>query len=562
MSITPPKRWSWSDLYQTKGTQIKSLVTGMAGTVAQDGKRITVRTSRDGKPCITENLHERIINMPDLPLGASDTEVSIARRTGYIMAQSAKEGIKSWQLEEDSVTKNIASLLDGGRIRNNICDQYRGDRWLFGAEASDIAEQLASRKPDEILTTMLALSGVTSVDMDSYSAMAEVAAHNPKVAELWDKADKAGLISEAMDIQTDDDSWALARKVKQFLEEEDAQESFGEGQGDSSGDSGEGNGDDGEGAGDAGNKPGDGETQPFDHLLRTEMPFIENHDPEAGRTAFEMEAQFKDYVALGRQGHHVTGNSIIKAAGNSEGLANQLRTVLQVRSQAHYVKNQRRGKLARSQVYKVCVPQVGNGDWNTQVFRKKVVADCLDTAVYLLVDCSGSMSGSKYIAACAGAKLMAECLDTLNMNYEVLGFSTERGSGYKEHAVFAIFKQFGVPNNPNVMLHGMDDMGHNLNNNPDGPAVRFAVDRLMQQRNKRKLLIVLSDGSPATSELDDCGALKDAVEYGYSCGVEMYGIGIKSDAVRAYYKEHVVLRNPEGGNLEATILDVLSNKLA
>lgn len=547
----------WSRLYQTRAEQLRSLVVGMAGTVAHDGKRIVVKNGE--KAGITESHSERVITMPQLGASPTDEQLAHARRLGYLMAQSAKQGKKVWQDEPDDVTKNIASVLDGGRLRNNICEEYRGDRWLYGAEACDIAEQLANKKPAEVLTTMLALSGVTSIDADAYGAMAELVSQNQEVADLWDKADKAGLVHQAMSIRDDQDSLDLAKKLKQFMVDNDVDmESEGKGSnGDGSGDS------DGEANAKGGAGAGEGEFL-SDHMLSPEQPFANKWEGATNGTNFEMPYKFIDHTQGTEEIRysHSTVSHIKNKVTAGDKLAAELRTLLQVRSQSHYVKNQKKGKLARSQVWKTCVPQVGTGEWNTQVFRKKIVADCLDTAVFLLVDCSGSMSGDKFITACAGAALMAECLDTLNVNYEVAGFTTTHNGG-KEYAVIPIFKKFGVPNVPSNMYNGFASAADALYNNPDGPAVMFARDRLLEQRNKRKLLIVLSDGQPASNSLDDNGSLKNAIEKTREAGVELYAIGIRSDAPRHYYGEadSIVINDTSNAKLETTILDVLSRKL-
>lgn len=556
----PTQVMGWSRLYQTRADQVRSLVTGMAGSVSADNKTIRVV---DGEHAgITETSHSRTIILPHINRGASDEEIANARRLGYIMAQSARQGRKVWQDESDAVTKNIASVLDGGRIRNNICEEYRGDRWLFGAEAYDIAEALAKKQPAEVLTTMLALSGVTSIDAESYGRMAELISQNPEVAELWDKADKAGLVSAAMDIRDDHDSLELAKKLKQFMIDNDiAPESAATGnKGDGESDGGDESKQDGGGGAGATENPEDFLRS---HLLSPEQPFADKWDGGTKGAVQELEYQFKDFtVEPAARTCERTIRAIKSKVTSGDKLASELRTLLQVRSQSHYIKNQRRGKLARSQVWKITTPKVGNGDWNTQVFRKKVVADCLDTAVYLMVDCSGSMNGDKYITACAGAALMAECLDTLNINYEVAGFTTTY-PGRGEYAYIPIFKRFGNRNVPSNMYAGFGEISSQLHNNPDGPAVMFAKTRLLEQRNKRKLLIVLSDGQPATSTLNDDEALLQAIASTREAGVELYAIGIKSDAPTQYYglADSVVVKDTSNAQLESTILDVLSRKL-
>lgn len=560
-------KWSWTDFYQTRGNSILSLVKGMVGAKSDDGKRIVVQAG--GKTSVVDTGSTRTLTVKIPDHSATGEAYAQDRRRAYVAAVNAKEGVKSYDIESDDVTKNMATVLDGGRMRMDIIEDYPGDKYLFGTEAEDIALQMdqSDMNPSQKLTNMLALAGVTSTDIESFSRMAEVMNNDPEVADLWDKADKKGLVSDAMRMRTPEDAHNLARKLKQFVEEERPQDM--EGMGDS----------DGSGNGDEEGEAGDGESKksgkggapggPDKWMLTdgNEPFYTEPPPPKTGST--EMDVMYQDYVnknfaeggGIGTRSGYAT--SIMKYADSAKTLADDLRTLLQVRSQARYQKNQTKGKLSRTSVWKVAVPTVGSGKWNSQIFRKKQVNDCLDTAVTLLVDCSGSMAGQKYQVACAAAIVMSQALDVLGVPYEVVGFTTSyNGASYREVAMLAIFKQFGVPNVPSTMLSAMDDMAGRLRNNPDGPAVQFATNRLCATRNKRRVMITLSDGYPATSVLDDYSALIKAVQEAREANVEVYAIGIFSDAVKTFYgKDSVVINNLDNNRLAEVLLEVLSNKL-
>jgi len=76
-----------------------------------------------------------------------------------------------------------------------------------------------------------------------------------------------------------------------------------------------------------------------------------------------------------------------------------------------------------------------------------------------------------------------------------------------------------------------------------------ATQRLLKRPERRKILIVLSDGEPAFYGSGGGGLAKrhckHAVEMAEKMGVETIGIGIMDDAVKHYYPKHVVLKKLE-----------------
>ena len=82
-----------------------------------------------------------------------------------------------------------------------------------------------------------------------------------------------------------------------------------------------------------------------------------------------------------------------------------------------------------------------------------------------------------------------------------------------------------------------------LANNIDGESVEYAAKRLWARREARKLMIVLSDGLPC-AEGDRSAQdwhLAETVKRIQSGGIEVFGIGIMSAAVKRYYRNHVVI---------------------
>jgi cobalamin biosynthesis protein CobT len=102
-----------------------------------------------------------------------------------------------------------------------------------------------------------------------------------------------------------------------------------------------------------------------------------------------------------------------------------------------------------------------------------------------------------------------------------------------------IYKRFSS-NNPAGL--SAIDCGHE---NPDGEALAWAAGRLAAQRAGRRILMVLSDGYPATGDghpailRTDLRARIDEIT---SSGIELIGIGLLDDAVEKFYAHNIVVR--------------------
>lgn len=201
-----------------------------------------------------------------------------------------------------------------------------------------------------------------------------------------------------------------------------------------------------------------------------------------------------------------------------------------------------------------------------RVFSRKHESTSKDVAVQLVVDCSGSMNGSKIHTAAQAAYALSAVLDRLNIKNEVIGFTTkEIGStaqkelsdtvrsssirfsrieglympilkGYEERMTVNVKERFGWLPNTNI-----------LRSNVDGESVEIAARRLLARREESKVMLVLSDGYPAAAgHRGDLEAhLKRVVKDIAASGVRIVGIGIQSDAVNKFYPKSMVIQNVE-----------------
>ena len=244
-----------------------------------------------------------------------------------------------------------------------------------------------------------------------------------------------------------------------------------------------------------------------------------------------------------------------------------LERLMAARSKVVRYPGQRSGRVHASSLHRLAV-----GD--SRVFYKKEEHHSKDTAVTLLVDCSGSMGGSKIKIACEAAYALSAVLERINIKHEVIGFTTWGyhgeipGFGRKvirlemEKAGFEfsrweglwmpVFKGFDERLTPTIksrfafMATAAGGFGDRLNNNVDGECVEIAARRLDQQRAARKVMIVLSDGAPcAQGDLyaQTAYLIKVVKQIENSKSMEIVGIGIKDRSVERFYKNNVVLND-------------------
>lgn len=184
--------------------------------------------------------------------------------------------------------------------------------------------------------------------------------------------------------------------------------------------------------------------------------------------------------------------------------------------------------------------ELGDGHWRAQIanaddiYRK--LGDLLplseqehgkldDTAILLLVDQSGSMRGEPMAWVTAGARRLSEELGRRGANVAIAGYTT---AGW--HGGFARRKWLrdGQPARPGrlcALLHILyqpfdsevrdDNIWQQMLNpdilreNVDGEAVQWGADCLKERPERRRVLLVISDGAP----VDDATLLANGTSY-------------------------------------------------
>lgn len=314
-------------------------------------------------------------------------------------------------------------------------------------------------------------------------------------------------------------------------------------------------------------KPGDGEDADGVRTDRQD-PFLPNgQHGEAAKRKYDYEKGEGSYRARlpgnlksgkrkygfdhGKCGHHVSAVSGLMRRTN---LPAKVRAYLMAMKREKYTTGYRSGRLDTNRLTDVLR---GKDD----LFRRKEAVRLVDSAVYLLVDSSGSMSGSAFQSACASALMMAEALQGIGCSVEIAGF-TEFGGDDKGliHDIWLPFGQRFVKEN---VLNQMAVMANALSNNVDGENILFAYNRLKQQKESRKILIVLSDGQPAGS-----GAPGNTIGPGQFTknvcdtiqrdkSVLLVGLGMSGYSPKKFYKN--AYQVDRGQSLEGVLLNIVKD---
>jgi len=245
---------------------------------------------------------------------------------------------------------------------------------------------------------------------------------------------------------------------------------------------------------------------------------------------------------------------------SQENFAQQVRKLIQIRSKAQMQYGVKKGKLDQSRLSRICFNAPG---FNERVFKNKIENKMLDAAVTVLVDMSGSMSGTKVQYALASTLLVNEVCSTLNIPVEILGFTDGYNAGMDIAPVMFVYKNFSDLKIDNERIKGCFAMSSLfMFGNPDGENILWAHDRLVKRKEKKKLLIVMSDGSPAASKSSvglENFTLRAIQEIEASKHVDIYGLGLCSNSVEYFYKSRSVVNNPE--DIPSKLLELIERKI-
>jgi len=260
-------------------------------------------------------------------------------------------------------------------------------------------------------------------------------------------------------------------------------------------------------------------------------------------------------------------------------IANRLQRKLLAQQNRQWDFNMEEGYLDTSRLSKI----VANPN-NKLSYKVEREIEFKDTIVSLLIDNSGSMRGRPITVAALCSDILAKTLERCLIKSEILGFTTKAWKGGRSRENWI---KNGKPSNPgrlNDLRHiiyksadapwrrskknlGLLLKEGILKENVDGEALSWSYKRLLNRQEKRKILVVISDGAPVDDSTLSVNPgnyleknLRDNIhEIEKNGNVELIAIGIGHDVSR-YYSKAVTIMDVD--QLGEVLLNELSTVFA
>lgn len=245
-------------------------------------------------------------------------------------------------------------------------------------------------------------------------------------------------------------------------------------------------------------------------------------------------------------------------------LANRLQRRLMAQQQRHWLFDVEEGILDPARLARV-VSTPGS----PLSFKLEKDTEFRDTIVMLLIDNSGSMRGRPITTAALSTDILAQTLERCGVKVEILGFTTTAWKGGRARDAWVAQNRPANPGRLNDLRHivykaadapwrrarrnlGLMLKEGLLKENIDGEALLWAHARLATRPERRKILMVISDGAPvddSTLSANNSTYLEHDLHRVIHWiekrnFVELAAIGIGHDVTR-YYKRAVTIRDVE-----------------
>jgi cobaltochelatase CobT len=257
-------------------------------------------------------------------------------------------------------------------------------------------------------------------------------------------------------------------------------------------------------------------------------------------------------------------------------IANRLQRKLQAQQNRHWDFNLEEGYLDTSRLSRIITNPT-----NKLSFKKEKNIEFKDTIVTLLIDNSGSMRGRPITVAALCSDILARTMERCSIKTEILGFTTKAWKG-------GLSREKWINNNKPSNPGRLNDLRHIiyksadapwrrskknlglllregiLKENVDGEALEWAFNRLQIRKEKRRILMIISDGAPVDDSTLSVNPgnyleknLRDTVsKIENKSNIDLVAIGIGHDVSR-YYKNAVTIMDVD--QLGEVLLNELSN---
>ena len=242
-------------------------------------------------------------------------------------------------------------------------------------------------------------------------------------------------------------------------------------------------------------------------------------------------------------------------------IANRLQRKLLAQQNRNWDFNMEEGYLDTSRLSRIIAnPQ------NKLSYKREKEVEFKDTVVSLLIDNSGSMRGRPITVAALCSDILAKTLERCLIKTEILGFTTKAWKGGESREKWI---KKGKPSNPgrlndlrHIIYKSADSPSRRskqnlglllregiLKENIDGEALKWANTRLKNRQEKRKILIIISDGAPVDDSTLSVNPgnyleknLREVInQIQDNKEIELIAIGIGHDVSRYYSKAITIM---------------------
>ena len=266
----------------------------------------------------------------------------------------------------------------------------------------------------------------------------------------------------------------------------------------------------------------------LERLLRTGSDELPNNVGEAlsERLIKEQPQDLNDSIRVARLGSKSTKPIPTEDAAIIKRTSTALRIQLQGLLQSSVLersKTARHGRLDSKQLHRLSVA-------DSRVFKREGCRVGVSTAVHILLDCSGSMRRRiKLTTQVCHAVVTA--LDTIGgINVGVTAFPAgppkDGGNGNDRGPTVCPVLKHGERMHAEFALSATGCT-------PLGEALWWVLQQMQPLSESRKIILVLTDGDP-----DSFKVAHDAIEDGRRFGIEIYGLGIMSEAISKLLPNH------------------------
>ncbi|WP_157917380.1 hypothetical protein [Pseudodesulfovibrio profundus] len=480
------------------------------------GRKYGVKVVIGGRGAYTDG---NTIHLPALPLECSETLIGLAR--GYIDHEAAhiRETRFDW-LRLANLTPlemHVWNTFEDWRVEHRLARLFPGCRsnfnWLIRHLFGNASEN--STNPAMAILNWLLLS-VRAWDVPSLTEQRD------DVGDFLE-ANYPGLIGRLNHVlikvnaycDSTQDCILYAREVVSLLKEKLASQPRQNG-GSNSGNSAE---------------KGTPNALPSDALKRL-IRFDENDLPDdlgellAGRLRRETPKELDESLHVAQVGIKKTKPLEAEDTAAIRRASIALRTQLQGLLQSSVMtrsKVGRNGRLDARQLHRVSVA-------DARVFKRDGQRVGIDTAVHILLDCSGSMR-RRIALTTQVCHAVATALDTIDgisgaVTVFPAGSPTDGGNDNGTGPTVCPILRHGE------RLHANFDMSA-TGFTPLGEALWWVLQQVQPLHESRKIILILTDGDP-----DSFNLALDAIESGRRFGVEIYGLGIMSEAISKLLPDH------------------------